>query len=143
MQQTSRLVAVKGGIYFENAGGAIARVSAEATAFVHRDIHSNVFASVAWTYGEDGSEHIEWLKQYWAGIEPFTKGFYVNNMPSDATPSSVLASYGSNQERMVRDQEQVRSEEPVPVESEREANSDAVGLQSVRTPPRPRPCSRP
>ena len=91
----------QGGIFFENAGGAIARVPAGATAFVHRDIHSNMFASVAWTYGEDGSEHIEWLKQYWAGIEPFTKGFYVNNMPSDATPSSILASYRSNEERLV------------------------------------------
>jgi hypothetical protein len=35
------------------------------------------------------------------GIEPFTKGFYVNNMPFDATASSVLASYRTNQERLV------------------------------------------
>jgi hypothetical protein len=90
------------GVLLENVGGAIARVPADATAFAQRDMHSNILSTVAWRFGEeDGTEHVQWLRQYWAALEPFTYGFYVNNMPLDTTPAAIQANYRANQDRLV------------------------------------------
>jgi hypothetical protein len=91
-----------GGVLLENVGGAIARVPADATAVAQRDMHSNLLSTVAWRFGEeDGTEHVQWLRQYWAALEPFTYGFYVNNMPLDTTPAAIQANYRANQDRLV------------------------------------------
>lgn len=39
------------------------RVSADATAFAHRDMHSNMMCMAFWKSGEDGTKHIQWLRQ--------------------------------------------------------------------------------
>jgi FAD/FMN-containing dehydrogenase len=88
-------------LFFQTGGGAIARAAPDATAFSQRDIHSNMLCTVFWTFGEDGSEHIQWIKNYWAGIERFTHGFYVNDLDYDATTTSVKANYRSNHDRLV------------------------------------------
>ncbi len=88
-------------IFSQMGGGAIARVAPNATAFAQRDILANVLCSVAWRFGDDPAEHIQWIKQYWAGIEKFTYGFYVNDLDYDATTASVKANYRSNHDRLV------------------------------------------
>jgi FAD/FMN-containing dehydrogenase len=88
-------------IFFQSGGGAIARVAPDATAFSQRDIHSNMLCSVAWKFGGESAEHIQWLKQYWAGLERFTHGFYVNDVADDATATAVQANYRANHERLV------------------------------------------
>ena len=88
-------------VFFQTGGGAISRVSSDATAFAQRDIHSNMLCSVAWRMGDDGSDHIRWIKQYWSGLEKYTYGFYVNDLDYDATASSVKANYRSNHDRLV------------------------------------------
>jgi FAD/FMN-containing dehydrogenase len=88
-------------IFSQAGGGAIARVAPDATAFSQRDIHSNLLAAVAWKFGDDGTEHIRWIKQYWAKLERFTHGFYVNDLDYDATTASVQANYRNNHQRLV------------------------------------------
>ena len=60
-----------------------------------------MLASVYWKFGEDGSEHISWIKEYWPALEKFTYGFYVNDLDYDATATSVKANYRSNHDRLV------------------------------------------
>jgi hypothetical protein len=92
----------RGTAVFSQLGrGAIARVPADATAFAQRDILANLLCSVDWKQGDDPSAHIQWIKQYWAGIERFTYGFYVNDLDYDATTASVKANYRSNHNRLV------------------------------------------
>ena len=88
-------------LFFQAGGGAIARVAPDATAFSQRDVHSNMLCSVAWPLGGESAEHIQWIKQYWAPLERFTHGFYVNDLAVDATASAVQANYRVNHDRLV------------------------------------------
>ena len=88
-------------LFFQLGGGAIGRVPADATAFPQRDAHSNMLCAVNWPFGDDGAEHIDWIRRYWAGLEPFTHGFYVNDTPVDATAAMIQANYRQNHERLV------------------------------------------
>jgi FAD/FMN-containing dehydrogenase len=88
-------------ILFQQSGGAIGRVAPGATAFSQRDARANMLASVAWPYGSDSSAHIAWCRQYWAGLEPFTYGFYTNDDSIELTAQQVASNYRQNLERLV------------------------------------------
>jgi FAD/FMN-containing dehydrogenase len=85
-------------VFFQQSGGAIGRVAPDATAFPHRAAHSNMMAAVSWKFGDDPAEHVRWIRQFWAGLERFTGGVYVNAADPDA---SLNANYGPNFRRMV------------------------------------------
>jgi FAD/FMN-containing dehydrogenase len=88
-------------VFFQQSGGAIARVAPDATAFPQRDVMANMLSAVAWRFGDDQTEHVAWIKEYWKGLEPFTHGFYVNDLELDATGAAVQANYRQNHERLV------------------------------------------
>ncbi|MEJ2319524.1 MAG: FAD-binding oxidoreductase [Gemmatimonadales bacterium] len=90
------------GVFLQQSGGAINRVSADATAFAHRDIMGNLLCSVGWRYGDDPSEHVRWIKAYWATLEPFTKGFYSNDLTVDERTAAIHANWGENYPRLVQ-----------------------------------------
>ncbi len=86
---------------YQQSGGAIGRVADDATAFSHRDVLGNLLGITDWAYGQDGSPHMAWMRQYWSEIEPFTKGFYGNDGDPDATDATYHANYGRNYDRLV------------------------------------------
>ncbi len=88
-------------IFFQEGGGAIERVSPDATAFAHRDARANMLCTVSWRMGEDPSAHIQWIRQYWSALEPFTQGFYVNDLEIGADAARIQANYRKNHERLV------------------------------------------
>ena len=88
-------------IVFQQSGGAIGRVAPGATAFSQRDAQANMLASVFWPYGSDPSAHIAWCRQYWAGLEPFTYGFYANDDDIELTAQEIASNYRKNLERLV------------------------------------------
>jgi hypothetical protein len=51
--------------------------------------------------GEDPAPHVAWIKQYWAKLEKFTHGFYVNDTPIDATMAHIQENYRQNYQRLV------------------------------------------
>ena len=63
-------------LYFQQSGGAISRVPADATAFPHRKAESAMMVLAQWPFGSDGEPHIDYLRDYWSTIEPRTDGFY-------------------------------------------------------------------
>ena len=89
-------------IYFQQAGGQIARVSTDATAFPHRYAQHAMFSMVTWELGADGDDHMRWLKQdYWASLQPFTNGMYVNEVANESQ-AFINMNYQGNYERLVR-----------------------------------------
>jgi len=64
--------------FIQQAGGAIGRVAADATAFPHRRATHGIFTTVAWPLATDRSPHVARLKEYWSKLEPFTDGYYTN-----------------------------------------------------------------
>jgi FAD/FMN-containing dehydrogenase len=84
-------------VYFQHGGGAIARVPANATAFPHRHAAFNVLLLIDWPIASDPSEHIAWLREYWAAIENYTRGFYTNEVADEAqavVDENYMGNYG-------------------------------------------------
>lgn len=89
-------------LFFQHCGGASGRVADGATAFAHRYALANMMTVAGWRQGiDDPAEHIEATRRYWATLEPFTRGFYVNDMAREATASDISANYRGNYERLV------------------------------------------
>lgn len=89
-------------LFYQESGGAINRVANDATAFAHRDALGNLLAAVAWRHGEEPDRHIAWLRQYWGTIEPFSQGFYANDVAPEATVVEVNENYRHNYPRLVQ-----------------------------------------
>jgi FAD/FMN-containing dehydrogenase len=88
--------------FFQHCGGASSRVAESATAFAHRDAIGNMMAVTGWANGSEGApDHIEATRTYWKTLEPFTRGFYVNDMPREATAQEINANYRGNYDRLV------------------------------------------
>lgn len=87
---------------FVQGGGAIERVPNSATAFSQRDKFANLLGIVGWPYPSDGSVHSDWIRNYWPSVEPYTRGFYTNDLEPDTTIQVVNENYGGNYDRLVR-----------------------------------------
>ena len=88
-------------IAYGQTGGAIGRVPSDATSFSHRDSAGNLLGIIDWSFGDDPTDHIAWLRAYWATLQPFTQGFYTNDVADDATVASINANYRENYPRLV------------------------------------------
>jgi len=71
-------------LYFQQSGGAIGRVAADATAFPHRKALAAMMVLTSWPLDTDGSPHIDYLRNYWSTIEPRTDGFYTVDVANQA-----------------------------------------------------------
>jgi hypothetical protein len=85
---------------FQHGGGAIGRVAPDATSFPHRYTNYTALLLVDWPVRDDPTRHIEWLRQYWATIEPHTQGFYTNDVV-DETQRQVDENYLDNYPRLL------------------------------------------
>jgi FAD/FMN-containing dehydrogenase len=89
-------------LFAQHCGGAGGRVPDDATAFAHRYAIGNFMTVVAWPVGDkDSAPHIEAARTYWKGIEPFTRGFYVNDMAREVTAKAINENYRGNYPRLV------------------------------------------
>lgn len=89
-------------LFFQHCGGAGSRVPDNATAFAHRYAIANMMTVVAWPAGDkDPSPHIEAARTYWKTLEPFTRGFYVNDMAREVTAKDINENYRGNYQRLV------------------------------------------
>src|SRR6185503_15751318 len=89
-------------LFFQHCGGAGSRIPDSATAFAHRYAIGNMMTVVAWPIGDkDPSPHIEAARTYWKTLEPFTRGFYVNDMAREVTAKDINENYRGNYPRLV------------------------------------------
>jgi FAD/FMN-containing dehydrogenase len=89
-------------LFFQHCGGAASRKPENATAFAQRDAVANMMAVAAWRQGTlDPTEHIQASRKYWATLEPFTRGFYTNDLPREVTTKDINANYRGNYPRLV------------------------------------------
>ena len=91
----------RGGMaFFQQAGGEIGRVAADATAFPHRYATHNMTIGAVWRSGTDADAHINWARQYWKEVDQFTSGFYTNDAYS-VKKSRAQTNYLGNYDRLV------------------------------------------
>jgi hypothetical protein len=81
-------------VQIRSLGGAMARVSPQATAFAHRESEALVIvpAFAPSNATEEQAQHIR--QTAWCPLEPVTSGAYINFL-SDASDASVAAAYPS------------------------------------------------
>ena len=82
-------------VFFQHSGGAIGRVASDATAFPHRKSKHNMFSVVAWNLDGEAAPHVRFIKDYWATLEPYTDGYYTNEV-GDEAQGIVDANYQGN-----------------------------------------------
>jgi len=87
-------------IFFMQAGGAVARVGQQDTAFPHRGAHSNMMVIADWSEPKEPAETIAAVRSAWARLESYTIGFYTNLM--DASEQKTHANFGVNYPRLVK-----------------------------------------
>ena len=87
-------------IGFQQSGGAINRIAEDATAFANRNSEHNMLLSIGWPIDSDPTDHIRWLKDYWASLLPHTEGFYTNDLHGESVGRN-RANYRGNLERLV------------------------------------------
>lgn len=91
-----------GAILLPLAGGAIAKVRSDATAFAHRDALHTVLVQAKWTDKSAADAHLAWARGVWKSVEGFTEGFYVNELAIDDTEKRVRENYAGNLERLTQ-----------------------------------------
>ena len=87
-------------LFFQHAGGTIGRAAPDATSFAHRYAQLNMLNAVGWNVGDDPTAHVDWIRRYWAELEPFTSGFYTNEV-GEETAEMIDANYRQNFDRLV------------------------------------------
>lgn len=88
-------------VFFQHCGGACGRVPEDATAFANRYAMANMMVMAGWRHGDDPSDHIEATRRHWSTLEKFTRGFYINDMPREATAKDINANYRGNYQKLV------------------------------------------
>jgi FAD/FMN-containing dehydrogenase len=81
-------------------GGAISRIAPDATAYPYRDARHNLLVAAKWPDSSGDEAHLTWARAAWKNLEPFTRGFYVNDNNADISERKVLENYGLNYQRL-------------------------------------------
>ncbi len=81
------------------AGGAVARVGEDATAWPHRRAELMIGIVLSWTDAAEDDGKIRVLKDWWSALEPHTGGYY-NNLREE-TERKTAANYGPAYPRLV------------------------------------------
>ena len=87
---------------FQQLGNAANRVPSGDTAFSHRDIGYEWAAFSAWLDPGESAEHIRWAREFSQAMLPFTRGFYVNQVGTEAEEGADLIrqAFGANYQRL-------------------------------------------
>jgi FAD/FMN-containing dehydrogenase len=84
----------------QQAGGAIARVPADATAYANRDAAFDCIPIAIWEDAAQDAANIAWSRAVWEAMRPFaTGGVYVNNLGEEGE-ERIRAAYGPNYARL-------------------------------------------
>ena len=77
-------------------GGAVSRVRQAATAFGNRQASHAVTLDAVWRSGEDYVERdIAWTRRFFAALESYREGVYVNFLGADEGPERIREAYGA------------------------------------------------
>jgi hypothetical protein len=82
-------------VVIEGLGGAMARVPADETAFVHRRAPFDLIVIAGGITREQLPRNAAWARGAWAAMKPFLSGgIYVNYLDGDQGEEGVEAAYG-------------------------------------------------
>lgn len=87
-------------VVIEQLGGAAARMRSDETAFGHREAAYDILITSLWTDPTESERHIQWTRDFWQAMQPFSSGgTYVNYL--DAGRPSDTAYDAATYQRLV------------------------------------------
>ncbi|HEY1273359.1 MAG TPA: FAD-binding oxidoreductase [Thermoleophilaceae bacterium] len=95
VEQAGRLTSPRSYIIVFQLGGAVGRVPADATAFGQRHAGHDVNINAVWLADDpDPDRHVQWTREAYAALEPFSSGRTYVNFIGDEGRDRVRAAYG-------------------------------------------------
>jgi FAD/FMN-containing dehydrogenase len=82
-------------------GGAISKVSPDATAFVHRNEAMLITFQSNWTNSTDDNVNVDWVEDIHQAMQPYTTGGAYVNIPDRSLEDWPYAYYGDNFPRLM------------------------------------------
>lgn len=80
---------------FETLGGAVGRVAPDATAFAHRNAPFNLAIIGCWLDPAEDDVNIAWARAFFAAMQPYATGAYVNYLGVGDEPQRVGDAYAA------------------------------------------------
>ena len=82
-------------------GGAISRIDTAASAYANRGAAAQIVLGGSWpTPLPNGQEIIDTYRREWKAIDPYTDGFYTNNLAGDEEYKDIRSNFGANYARL-------------------------------------------
>jgi len=81
-------------VHIHHVEGAVSRVSADATAFGHRDAPFILNVVGMWMDATETSTHIAWAREFSQAVQPFSTGAPYLNFLGDEGEARIRAAYG-------------------------------------------------
>jgi FAD/FMN-containing dehydrogenase len=91
---------VASNVIVQHLGGAVSDVPVDGTAYAHRDASYDSVILSAWENRDYDEPNINWLKDSFAEMEPYTIGLYSNHMV-DSDTSKAQRAFRGNYDRLV------------------------------------------
>jgi FAD/FMN-containing dehydrogenase len=95
VEHAQRITSPHSAVLLMHMGGAPARLGPEINAVGFRKVEYVLNIQAAWENPQEDRRHIDWAREHWAAIHPFSTGTaYINFMTEEEGDGRVRAAYG-------------------------------------------------
>jgi FAD/FMN-containing dehydrogenase len=99
--RSAKFLSPMSNVLFFHLHGAATRVDRDATAFGLRDDQWDYDVISQWTEPAESARHIQWTREFWNAVEPFSTGeVYVNHLDAEEG-ARIRGAYSGSYERLV------------------------------------------
>jgi FAD/FMN-containing dehydrogenase len=101
VEHAPRMASPLSSFYLQHLGGAIGRAGADTAAFGHRDAVFDFAILTVWQDPAEDAGHITWARDFFAAMQPYATGVYVNNLGTEGADRVRAAYAPASYERLV------------------------------------------